>query len=294
MKTSHFRAAFALVLAAMVIAPPALSDSVCYKDYRAITAAEKGRMTAVLEAVKSAMPPAPAGWVIAGTDDFSLANSMCKDVELVPFNYQFTRSYRNVSNNDAHEKLIAAQAARLQAQQAQKQPRMDAIQAKMEKVVKVQVALVEKGDYAGAEKYNAEIEKLQQEMAKVMDEGRDPAQEAADARAYAKDNEMHITVEVNPWAATADSGATAIAAVPPGAQVAWRWRNEGQDLTTDNELYLFGTWKPNLKGGWRGVSRSGVSLFSAHFLAVRVTADPERIRTTVAGIDFAKLAATLR
>lgn len=294
METSHFRAAFALVLAAMVFAPPAHSDGVCYKDYRTITAAEKARMTVVLEAVKSAMPPAPAGWVIAGTDDFSLANSLCKDFELVPFNYQFSRSYRNVSNNDAHEKLIAAQAARFLAQQAQKQPRIDAIQAKMEKLVKLQVALVQKGDYAGAQKYNIEIEKLQQEMAKVMDEGSDPARDAAEARAYAKDNEMYITVEVNPWAASADAGATAIATVPPGAQAAWRWRNEGQDLTTDNELYLFGTWKPNLKGGWRGVSRSGASLFGAHFLAVRVTADPDRIRKTVAGIDFAKLAATLR
>ena len=80
----------------------------------------------------------------------------------------------------------------------------------------------------------------------------------------------------------------------PGAQSAWRWRNESQDQATDNELYLFGTWKPRGQSGWRGVSRSGASLFAAHFLTVKVTADPDRIRKTVAGIDFAKLAATLR
>lgn len=294
MKTSHFRAAYALVLATLVFAPPALSDGVCYKDYRTITAAEKARMSAVLEAVKSAMPPAPAGWVIAGTDDFSLADSLCKDFELVPFNYQFSRSYRNVSNNNAHEKIIAAKAARFKAQQALKQPRIDAIQAKMDKVVKAQIALVQKGDYVGAQNYNFELEKLQQEMAKVMDEGSDPARDAAEDRAYAKDNEMYITVDVNPLNASADSGAAAIATVPPGSQAAWRWRDESETLTNDNELYLLGTWKPNLKGGWRGVSRSGASLFGAHFLTVRVMADPDRIRTTVAGIDFAKLAATLR
>ena len=293
MKTSHFRAVLACVLAAMVFAPPALADSVCYKDYRPITAAEKAKMTAVLEAVKSAMPPAPEGWVIAGTDDYSLPDSLCKDYELVPFTYQFTRSYRNVSNNEAHEKLIAAQAARMQAQQAQKQPRIDAIQAKMEKLVKLQVALIEKSDYAGAAKYNEQIAKLQEDMGKVMEEGRDPAQEAADARAYAKDNEMYITVDVNPWSARAQPGATTMTG-PPGAQTAWRWRDEGQDQTTDHETYVFGTWKPNGKGGLRGMSRSGVSLFAAHFLTVSVSADPDRIRKTVAGVDFAKLAATLR
>lgn len=293
MKTSHFRAAFAWVVAALLLAPPAFGDAPCYKDYRTITAAEKARMTAVLEAVKSAMPPAPAGWVVASTDDFSLPDSMCKDFELVPFQFHFGRTYRNVGSNDAREKIIEAQAARYQAQQAQKQPRIDAIQAKTEKLVKAQVALIEKGDYAGAEKYNMEIDKLQKEMGRVMDEGRDPAQEAADARAYAKDNEMYITVEVNPWAAGANPGATTMTG-PPGAQSAWRWRDEGQDLTTDNELYLFGTWKPNNRGGWRGISRSGVSLFGAHFLTVKVTADPDRIRNTVAAIDFAKLAATLR
>ena len=294
MTTSHFPAAFAWVVASLAFVPAALADGVCYKDYRAITAAEKARMTAVLETVKSAMPPAPEGWVIAGTDDYSLPDSLCKDFELVPFQYHFSRSYRNVGNNDAHEKLIAAQAARQQALQAQKQPRIDAIQAKMEKLVKAQVALIEKGDYASAEKYNVQIDRLQKEMGGVMDEGRDPAQEAADARAYAKDNEMYITVEVNPWAAHADSGATTIATALPGAQSAWRWRNEGQDLTTDNELYLFGTWKPNGKGGWRGISRSGASLFAAHFVTVRITADPDRIGRTVESINFAKIAATLR
>jgi hypothetical protein len=176
---------------------------------------------------------------------------------------------------------------------AQKQPRIDAIQAKTEKLVKLQVALIEKGDMAGAQKYNEQIAKLQEELGKVYDEGRDPAQEAADARAYAKDNEMYITVDVNPWSASAQPDATTMAG-PAGAQSAWRWRDEGKDQTTDNEVYVFGTWKPNGKGGLRGISRSGVSLFAAHFLTVKVSADPDRMRKTVAGIDFAKLAATLR
>ena len=294
MKTSHFRAAFAWVLAAMILAPQALADAVCYKDYRPLTPAEKARMTAVLTAVKNALPPAPAGWVVAGTDDFSIPDSMCKDFELIPFAYGFSRTYRNVGDNDAREKIIAAQAARMQALQAKRQPRMDAIQAKMEKVVKSQVALVEKGDYQGAQKYNVELDKLQKEMAAVMDEGNDPAQDAAATRAYAKDLEMYITVDVNPWSAGPNPGATALTPAPSGAQSAWRWRNEGQDLTTDNELYFLGTWKPNGKGGWRGVSRAGASLFAAHFFTVKVTTDPARIRNTVAGIDFAKLTATLR
>jgi len=293
MKTSHFPAASAWVVCALLFAPPALCDAPCYKDFRTITAAEKARMTAVLEAVKSALPPAPAGWVIAGTDDFSLANSMCKDFELVPFQYHFSRTYRNAGSNEERQQIVEAMAARQQALQAQKQPRIDAIQAKLEKVVKAQVALIEKGDYAGAEKYNVEIDKLQQEMGKVMDEGSDPAQEAAAAKAYAKDTEMYITVDVNPWAAGPAPGATPMPA-PQGVQSAYRWRNDSQDLTTDNELYLFGTWKPNNRGGWRGISRSGVSLFGAHFLTVKVSADPDRIRKTVAAIDFAKLAATLK
>ena len=293
MKTSHFPAAFAWIVCAWFLAPPALCDAPCYKDYRAITAAEQARMTAVLQAVKGALPPAPAGWVIAGTDDFSLPNSLCKDFELVPFQYHFSRTYRNAGSGEERQQIIEAMAAREKALQEQKQPRIDAIQAKMEKVVKAQVALIEKGDYAGAEKYNAEIDRLQKEMAKVIDEGRDPAQEAADARAYAKDAEMYITVDVNPWAASAASGATPMTA-PQGVHSAYRWRDDSQDLTMDNELYLFGTWKPNNRGGWRGISRSGVSLFGAHFLTVKVAADPDRIRKTVAAINFAKLAATLK
>ncbi|MGB5132159.1 MAG: hypothetical protein WBO00_06065, partial [Steroidobacteraceae bacterium] len=129
--------------------------------------------------------------------------------------------------------------------------------------------------------------------AKVYEEGHDPAQEAAEAKAFAKDNEMHIVVYVKPWTASAQPGATTMAG-PPGAQSAWRWRDEGKDQTTDHETYVFGTWKPNGKGGLRGISRSGVSLFAAHFLTVSVSADPDRIRKIVAGIDFAKLAATVR
>lgn len=78
-------------------------------------------MTAVLHAAKKALPPAPAGWVIVGDDQ------------------------------EARNKIIADAAAASVAALKLKQPRLDAAMAKVSAIVKKQVALVEKGDMAGAQ-----------------------------------------------------------------------------------------------------------------------------------------------
>jgi hypothetical protein len=273
--------------------PVVLADAPCYKNYRNFTPAETARMKAVLQAVQDALPPPPPGWVIAGDDQPSVPQSLCQDVGEVPFQYTYTRYYRQVGDADARQKLVEDQAARDAAVYERKKPRLEAIQAQMEKLSAQQVALIQKGDFAGAEKLNPQVEKLQTEYQKVADEGYDTAQQAAVAKASAHDLEMSISVGVNSLREIVP--AEAAAATPPqGVQSAYRWHTESESVSNDEALYLLGLWKPIRQNSWRTGTRPGAPLSAAHTITIRVVADPERLPKTVAAINFAKIAATLK
>jgi len=118
-------------------------------------------------------PPTPAGWQIVSDDEISVPSSICRDVESRPWNYGFTRTFRQVGDAEARQKVMEDAAAASAAAFELKQPRLDAIMARMTKFNEQMVALVQKGDYAGAEALNVKMAKLQEEYQKVADEGDD-------------------------------------------------------------------------------------------------------------------------
>ena len=64
MKTMGFSAVLAAVFALVIVAPRVAADAPCNKGYRDTTAAERAKMSAVLQTVKDAMPAPSPGWVI--------------------------------------------------------------------------------------------------------------------------------------------------------------------------------------------------------------------------------------
>ncbi len=252
-------------------------------------------MTAVLQTVQSALPAPPEGWVtaVSTADEFSIPQTMCRDFEKVPLQYELSRLYRQVGDAEARQAKFDEQASKEAANYEQKQPRIDALMAKMEKLAATQAALAEKGDIAGAQKLNPQMEKLQAEMTKVMDEGSDPAAMNAAGKEMNRDLEMSIAVRVNAWTEYAGPDAKPVA-LPSGAQSAYRWHVEDETHSNDHALYLFGAWRPYKQGGWRTGERTGAPLSAAHTVSIRVTADPDRLPKTVRAIDFGKITPLLK
>ena len=69
MRATRIAAVGACAAAAMVLSAGARGDAPCYKGFRDSTPAERATMTAILQAAKRALPPAPAGCVIVGAID---------------------------------------------------------------------------------------------------------------------------------------------------------------------------------------------------------------------------------
>jgi hypothetical protein len=273
--------------------PAALADSPCYAGYRDTTAAERAKMTVILETVKSAMPPAPAGWQISSGEDLSVPQSLCQDFAKVPFDYGFSRYYQNVDGAQQKQKLFDEQAAIEAAAYKKKQPRLEAIQAKMEKVSAQQVAVIQKGDFAGAEKFNAEIAKLQAEYQQVADEGNDPKRMEALSKEMNRDSELTIAIRVNPMSARVPPEAKPTT-VPAGAKAAYRWHVEDSSSSNDHALYHLGTWFKRPDGSFQPSVRQGAPFSAAHAITVEVTGESQRVTQALAAIDFAKIASTLK
>jgi hypothetical protein len=273
-------------------APIALGDGVCNKGERDSTPAERATMTSVLQAAKKALPAAPTGWVIEGDDQISVITSLCKDFEAAPWSYHFNRGYRRIDDQAARDKIIADAATASQAALALKQPRLDVAMAKMEAIVKKQVALIEKGDYAGAEALNNDIAKAQADYQKIMDEGDSQAQFDAAAAKASRDQSMYINVVVNSNQVTPDSSAKNLP-LPPGARAAFRWSTSGDSVPQDHALILVGQWQPLAGGTWKRVLHPSLAPTNAQVMSISVTADPDRIAGIIGSIDVRILAATV-
>ena len=293
MKTSRLPAEFTCLFALLAFAPVALSDAPCYAGYRDTTAAERAKMTSVLETVRSAMPAPAAGWVILGDDAISVPQSFCQDLAKVPFDYEFTRLYNQVGDADKRKKLLDDRAAIEAEIYKKKQPRLEAIQTQMEAIVAKQIPLLEKGDIAGAQKYSAEIDKLQAEYQKVADEGNDPAAMAAVAKEMSRDLEMTIYVRVNPMTARTPTEAKPTTR-PAGAGSAYRWHVEDESQSKDHALFYFGSWFKRPDGTFQPSVREGAPFSAAHALSIEVTGDPARVTEALAAIDFGKIASVVK
>jgi hypothetical protein len=293
MKKNYLGPAWIGAIAIAAFAPAALGDSPCYADYRDTTPAERAKMTSVLETIKSALPAPPAGWQLLSDDAVSVPQSFCQDYAKVPLTYGYTRYYQQVGDAEQRKKKFDDQAAIQAEMYKKKQPRLEALQAQIEATVAKQVPYYQKGDVAGAQKYDAEIQRLQAELQALADEGNDPVAMAALGKEMNRDLELRITVYVNPMTARTPDEARPITR-PAGSGSAYRWHVEDDNQNIDHALYYFGTWFKRPDDSFQPSVRQGVPFSAAHALSIEVTGYPDRVTETVSAIDFAKVASVVR
>jgi hypothetical protein len=295
MTTSRLRGGFAGVLALLTAAPAALGDAPCHADYRDTTPAERSQITSVLRAMQGALPPAPEGWIIVvdPSNEISVPARICRDTEKTPWNYGFTRTYKQVEGAEARGKLIEDQAASQLAAMQKQKPRLDAAQAKVQKINSQISELIQKKDYAGAEKLAPQLRAAEKEYEAILNEAIDPAAAAATDKEVNRDFEMTISVNVNPRSESVGEGAKAIAP-PARAKSAHRWHVENEHESTDRALYLFGAWSAGASGTWSAGSRAGAPPAAAHAISVLVSGDPARVTKVVPTIKFPAFEAAVK
>lgn len=293
MSTKRIQAALTCAAVAILGASIAGADAPCNAGFRDSTPAERARMTAILEIAKKSLPPAPAGWQIGGYEEISVAGSVCRDNENRPWSYGISRNYNRVEDYEARETAMREAAAQVAAEQQKKQPRMDALMAQIQKLSERQVALVQKGDMAGAEKLNHEMAKIEAELKKVAAEGDSQARIAAAGKEMFRDLHLSIRVGVNETAKPLNSGAAKFP-LPPGAFAAERWTRpaDAEKSEEGHALVLFGGWsRVDKTKRWMPARRANAVPTAAHVISVEVVGDPARIDPLLKGIDFKSLAA---
>jgi hypothetical protein len=280
------------VLAGMLAAPAAWADYECVKGFRDTTAAERQSMTRALEVVKKSLPPVPKGWAIAGDDQFSVTQSICRDFEAGPWDASFDRVYRRTDDQAARDAKFVAASEAMKADFEGKQPRLDALMAKIQKLSNEMGVAGQKGDYARIEALGKEVEKLQAEYEKVASEGDPEGQLNAAAKKINRDTIMSVTVRINPRSEQPGDESKSLPA-PKGAQSAFRWRVTQADIDEDHALVLVGPWKPSTEGNLQPAYRAGVSPAAPQAIAVALRADQSRLMPALGSIDFSALAASL-
>lgn len=268
------------------------ADSVCYAGTRDTTASERANMMRILEAVRQALPPAPAGWVIVNDDPPSVPQNLCMDFERKPWSYGYSRTFRRADPAKQAEMEAGTRAAAeiMKADQAKKQPRLDALQAKSEVLVKQQIAFMEKGDMPRALALNEQMAVLQEQGKTIMEEGDAEERMQAIMKEAMRDIEIGISVRVNSGSespAGDDSTAITVAGSP---HAAYRWNSRDDGSHQGGAMVLFGQWRTLSHGGRGMVVRSHVPANFAHGIAVSVDADEKRLASVIESIDFAALA----
>jgi hypothetical protein len=277
------------------IATSALADAPCNAGFRDVTAVERTQITNVLKAMQGALPPAPEGWIVVvdTANEISVPARICRDTEKTPWSYGFTRTYKQVEGAEARGKLIEDQAASQQAAMAAKKPKMDAALAKYQAIMNKQMALNQKGDYAGAEKLNPQLKAAEKEYEAILNAVYNPTAMAATDKEVNRDFQMSIAVTANPRSESVGAGAQAVAP-PGGAKSAQRWHVETEQESTDHALYLFGAWTAGTGSKWNAGTRAGASPAAAHAISVLVSGDPERVTKTIPTIQFANVSAAIK
>lgn len=291
MRLNTLTATLTGAVVAMLCATAVQADgTVCSRKYRDSTPAEKARMTAILQIAKASLPPAPAGWQIGGYEEISVIANVCPDVEAKPWAYGVSRTYNRVDDREARDKKFREAAAQVNAAQATKQPRMDAVMKKMEALSARQVALLQKSDFAGAEKLNLEMQKLQDEYQKIADEGNSEALIAAAGKEMSRDTTMSISIQINTMAVHKRAGSTNIT-LPPGAFLAQRWvePEDEDDNAEGHGIVLYGTWRTGPPTQWTAPARAGAVPTAAHVISISFQGDPSRIEPMIQAINYPTL-----
>jgi hypothetical protein len=281
------------VLGAWLAVLPAHADGVCEKGTRDTTAAERATMTNALETAKAALPTAPDGWIVGGYEEISVVQSICMDTEATPWSYNISRTYNRADDLAEREQLQADAGAALRASMAERQPRIEALMAKLPELGAALAEAGQKGDQARVDAINKEMEQLQAQMEAIMNEGPSPEQLAAIGGLLEQDRTMSISVQVN--ASWADTDGMQSAQAPAGASVAFRGEETSDGVPTAEATVLFGSWQPRAEGGGMQLARRGtVSSAAAHGVIMTVRADPARLDSLLARIDFGAIGALVR
>jgi len=281
----------ALLLAAAIGASAAFADSECVKGYRDTTAAERQTMLAVMEAAKAALPDAPTGWIIGGYEDLSPIGTICKDAENTPWSYGFSRTFNRADDQAAREQALAEAGAKARAAQEARQPQIDALTARMQTLGAELGTAAQKGDQARVDAINRELEKTSKQLEAIYAQANDPALLESVAKATMQDRTMAIGISVNPGGIS--NAEMKKSQAPAGAHSAYRWTTSADGVSEGHAQVLFGAWHPRAQGGLVSQRRGTQPSSAAHAVAVTVVADPARLDSLLASIDFGAIAATV-
>jgi hypothetical protein len=266
------------------------ADGVCEKGTRDTTAAERQTMMAVVEATKAALPLAPAGWVIGGYEEISPIASVCRDAENTPWAYSFSRTFNRTDDAAERERQMAEVTAAARAAQAARQPRQVELQAKADAASAEFARAAQSGDEQRLAASRSALDAVSAEYAAFMAEANDSALIESIARIQARDRAMSIAIGVNEGSSWND-----MQSVAPlhGALSTYRRTTTDTGVETADVLLLYGAWQPLGEGSAALGRRGTASPAAAHALTVRVMADPARVDSLLASIDFDALAAVL-
>ncbi len=280
--------------ASLLLTSPSYGDGVCYRGYRETTTDERATMTAVLEAVRGALPPAPEGWVLLGDDALSITENICGDYAIIPWMYEFGRSYQRVDDQEARQQKMEAAGELMRADMAAKQPRLDAITARSQELGAELGAAAEKGDYARADVINHEIAAGSEEYKRILDEGDATERMNALYAEINQDLQMNVRASINPLTASPPAEGASAIDPPAGATSAFRWSTTSGDTQEDQVVVFLGEWRTTDEGYLTTLRPDGpADLVKPHAIMVRVTAHAGRIAGIVDAINFDALAATL-
>jgi hypothetical protein len=281
-----------LTFAVVLGVTTAHADGGCAKGWRDVTEGERATMMAVVDTAKKALPPAPEGWVVRGEDSVSMPTTLCIDQEAAPWVYEISRSYYHAAVEEARNQVIASAAADMTAQMEAKQPRLDAVMAKMSALSAEMAAAAAKADYARTEELGTQVQKLSDEYKAILEEGGTTEKMNAVAAEAGRDLDMRVVVRVNALYASHDVGAEVLRP-PAGTQSAFRWKDQGGNVTESHALILLGPWQPSGEGGVQAVPSANAPAPAAQVISVTVAADESRLASALGAIDFSALAQTL-
>jgi hypothetical protein len=270
----------------------ALADSECDKGFRDTTAAERTTMTNVLSAALAALPAPPTGWIMTADEQARGPQSLCRDYETQPLSYSTRRYLSRVDNLEERDRTFNAALSQSNAVLATKQPRIDALNAKLEEIAKKIGEAATKGDLARAQALNEEADAVGAQLRAVYDENDQTDQITAAGLGNARDTVIDIEVTVNPRREAPGSGAQPIAK-PTGVHSAFRWSDDPASGTQDHVLLLLGVWKA-VEQRFESAPRSGAAIVTPSSLSIRIDADATRIESLISAIKIGDLAATLR
>jgi len=262
------------------------ADEECIKGFRSPTSGEQAAMRAVLDKGLRALPREISGWTPYTDGDLNVS-SQCKDHEPEPWSFEFSRTFDRVDDRAQRDSALKKAGTQYQAARKDNQQTTDAIMARIQELSQAAVAAAQAGDYDKVDALNAEIEKASSQLEALMS-GAQGDLDAATEESN-RDRSIRIAVEINPGYESLGYEHRAVPA-PAGATSAHRWQDTNIGPGDETELVLIGSWR-KAEDTYDQVPRAGVAQAVPQGIAVRVTADANRIDSVLGAIDFKALAA---